>query len=158
MMRTFSALLVALAMLLVVAPGCKKSDSAEGGASGSSGSSAAAATGGIVGSWNLDTDAMLAAMPEEERAMAGAFMGMMQMTMTFGADNTVAMRISMMGQEETESGTYETVSTEGTTTVIRMTSADGQVANLSIDASTAGQLRITDLDEPEEVLIFSRAE
>ena len=112
-------------------------------------------TGTIIGSWNLDTQAMIAALPEAEREMAGAFMGMMQMNMTFGADNTVNMRVSMMGQEETESGTWESVSRDGDTHVIRITSSDGEVATLTIRASEPGVLRVVDQDDPtgEELVL-----
>ena len=61
----------------------------------------------LVGTWVLDTSAMTEGMTEEEAALVMAFMGSMEITYTFNADGTLKADVSMMGEEESSTGTYK---------------------------------------------------
>lgn len=61
----------------------------------------------LHGVWFLDADATVAQMPEDQQAMAGAFIQMMKIGMVFNDDDTMEMHVSMMGQKDFQEGGYE---------------------------------------------------
>ena len=87
----------------------------------------------IVGTWKVDTAALeaeIAAMPEEEQAMAQMAMGMMgDMTVEFTSDNKV--KLSIMGTEQ--EGTY---SVSGSTLTVTMPDQEAQSGEFSVSGNT----------------------
>ena len=63
----------------------------------------------IVGVWKMDIDAILqmAGMSAEEYEQVKALVGAMEGTMEFKADGKMVMTMTMMGQSETQEGTYK---------------------------------------------------
>ncbi|MCA9564037.1 MAG: hypothetical protein KC561_11145 [Myxococcales bacterium] len=113
----------------------------------------------VVGSWAVDVGAMMeaemAGATPEEQQMAQAMIGSMSMVITFGADNTANMVMSMMGETETESGTYQVLSSEGSTVTLSMTSSDGTVEQIVMTFNTADSVSATSEDM---TLILNRTE
>lgn len=98
---------------------------------GAAAAAAAPAADGAVtaaslnGTWNANFQKTLEnqEMTEEERNMAMAFIAMMQMSMTFAEGGAMTMNATMMGQTESQTGTFEVLSVEGNTITIRATKA-----------------------------------
>lgn len=61
----------------------------------------------LLGAWIIDNDATVAQMPEDQQQMAGAFIKMMKIGLIFNDDETVLMRVSMMGQNDEQEATYK---------------------------------------------------
>ena len=82
----------------------------------------------LLGTWDVDVAAMMAAegAGPDELAMAEA----MSMQITLTADGTMAMSMSMMGETETEQGTWVFVGTEGPYATITATSPDGETSEV----------------------------
>lgn len=108
----------------------------------------------LVGTWNADFARMLADDPtlaDEERAMMQSIMGQMSMSMTFGADGALRLEANMMGETESEVGTYQVTRVDGRVLIVSATSAgsdapelmyitfpdDGESMRLSPDATQA---------------------
>jgi len=87
-----------------------------------------------VGTWDVDFAATMAQQPmsEEERAMAMQIMGDASMQMVFGADNSASMTANMMGQVESETGTWTLVGVDASTVTVTLTSVDGNTANIAL--------------------------
>jgi hypothetical protein len=117
------------------------------------GEGAAASAAMLLGSWVMDGQATVAAMPEAEREMAGAFIGMMNITMTFNPDNTAVMSMSMMGESETQEGRYEVLGAEGSTLNIRMTSEGEPPEEMTLNFPSNDVMQISD---GEMALVFNR--
>lgn len=101
-------LLLLLTMVLLVVAGpiaCKK-----GGGLGAQ----QAHQKQIIGHWIIDADETLALLPAEERDMAAMFINMMRMGMVFGEDGTLEMKVSVMGQEETQRSNYSVLAATAT--------------------------------------------
>lgn len=104
------------------------------------GTGAAAAPAGAISAatlhdtWSADFQAMLASqqMAEEERALAMALMGSMQMTFTFSPTGTLTIATTAMGEAKEEQGTYSVTSVEGNVINATMTGPDGQTESMII--------------------------
>lgn len=107
MKRQILVLLTLLALVFAGPVACKKAE--------------VKAKDRLVGAWLIDADATLAELPEEEQAMAGMFIKMMQIGMEFTKDGALTMRVSMMGQKDEQTGTFEVVKVEGDTVTLRVT-------------------------------------
>jgi hypothetical protein len=86
----------------------------------------------LVGTWNADFARSMAenhAMSEEERAMAMAFVGMIQMSVTFADGGTMTITLDATG--ESEIGTYVVSNVSGNSITISATPP-------SDEAGTAG--------------------
>ena len=122
----------------------------------------AASVGALHGTWNADFQAMLASqeMTEEERAMATAFLAGAQMALTFNADGSLAMNGTMMGQEQSESGTWAEVGAEGSTlTISTTTQAEGEEAETeTMTVTFASATSITIADPEGEAIPFNKAQ
>lgn len=122
----------------------------------------AAAAGALHGTWNADFQAMLASqeMTEEERAMATAFLAGAQMDLTFNADGSLTMAGVMMGQEQTESGTWSEVGAEGSVlTISTTTAAEGAEAETeTMTVTFASATSITIADPEGEAIPFNKAQ
>ncbi len=122
----------------------------------------AATAGALHGTWNADFQAMLAAqeMTEEERSMATAFLEGAQMDLTFNADGSLAMAGVMMGQEQTESGTWTEVGTEGSVLTISTTQqaegAEPETETMTVTFASATSISISDPDG--ESIPFNKAQ
>lgn len=123
----------------------------------------AASAEALHGTWNADFQALLASqeMSEEERALATAMLGSASMAITFNADGTMSMAGSMMGQEQSESGTFTVVSTEGNKLTLSGTTAGGegeepetQTFTLTFASATA----MTMADDTGEAIPFNKAQ
>ena len=122
----------------------------------------AANAGALHGTWNADFQAMLASqeMTEEERAMATTFLAGAQMALTFNADGSLAMGGVMMGQEQTESGTWSEVGAEANVLTISTTSAsegaEAETETMTVTFASATSIMIAD---PEgEAIPFNKAQ
>lgn len=61
----------------------------------------------ILGLWNMDMNSMLGILGDEEEAEAmKPFLSMMKCTMEFTADGKCILKMSFMGQEDIQEGTY----------------------------------------------------
>ncbi len=120
----------------------------------------AATADALVGSWDADFQAMLAAqeMTDEERAMAQAFFGSAQMTLTFAADGSLTSAANMMGQEQTEAGTYSVATNEGNTlsvsTTVTKEGSEPEVETVTVTFASADSITIS--DEGGEAIPFNR--
>lgn len=111
--------------------GAETAAAAEGTGTEAAAAAAAPAADGAVtaaslnGTWNANFQKTLEnqEMTEEERNMAMAFIAMMQMSMTFADGGAMTMNATMMGQTETQAGSFEVLSVEGNTITIRATKA-----------------------------------
>lgn len=70
---------------------------------------AAVSQADIVGVWNMDMNAILNMMGEDEETIEAMkpFLSMMKCTMEFTAEGTYAMKMSFLGEEENMEGNYE---------------------------------------------------
>ena len=70
---------------------------------------AAVSQADIVGVWNMDMNAILNMMGEDEETIETMkpFLSMMKCTMEFTAEGTYAMKMSFLGEEENMEGNYE---------------------------------------------------
>jgi hypothetical protein len=110
----------------------------------------------LIGKWKLDAEKTLEQMPEEEREMAGAFIGMMNIELEFTSD-TATMSMSMMGETETESGSYEVLSSSGDTLTIRLTDADDpeDTTELTITFDGNNTVRVSEAGD-EMTMVLTR--
>ena len=114
----------------------------------------------IHGTWAADFQAMLASqeMSEEERALATAMLGSAQMDLTFAADGTMTMAGSMMGQQQTESGTWSMISANGNSLQVAATTQkegeEPETQNFTVTFNNANS--ITMADEGGEAIPFNR--
>jgi hypothetical protein len=116
----------------------------------------------LHGTWNVDFMRSLqsAEMSEEERAMAMALMGSMQMAITFDAAGAMTMNATMMGENRTEAGSYRVV-TVGTNTLTVETTTPGAEGEepkveqglITFDSPTAARIQPGD----EQPLFITRA-
>lgn len=81
----------------------------------------------LQGAWIIDHDATIAQLPEDQQQMAGAFMKMMKIGIIFKEDDTLLMRVSMMGQKDEQEGTYKILETTENTITLEL--ARGEVVN-----------------------------
>jgi uncharacterized lipoprotein NlpE involved in copper resistance len=122
----------------------------------------AASVAALHGTWSADFQAMLAGqeMTEEERSMATAFLEGAQMDLIFNADGSLAMAGVMMGQEQTESGTWTEVGTEGSVLTISTTQqsegAEPETETMIITFASATSISISDPDG--ESIPFNKAQ
>ena len=83
----------------------------------------------LTGTWKMDPEGLLALlgdMEDEEAAISGALMAMMEVTMVFGADGTSEITMVAMDETETQKGTY---TADGTTLTI--TAEDGTITTFA---------------------------
>lgn len=87
--------------------------------------------------WSADFAAMLAQqqMAEEERALAMALMGSMQMTFTFSPSGSLTIATTAMGEAKEETGSYTVTSVEGNVINATMTGPDGQTESMILTFS-----------------------
>lgn len=109
----------------------------------------------LVGSWNADFEAMIAAqqVSEEERAMMAQMMAGASMVMTFAADGTASYSATMMGQTQTDSGTYTVTAAAGQTLTVAITESSGEVEEAVLTFTDANTMSITD---EGETMVFHR--
>jgi uncharacterized lipoprotein NlpE involved in copper resistance len=111
----------------------------------------------LVGTWAADLVAMMAGemegMEESERAMVEAMMEGASMTITFNADHTMAMEMSMMGETESEAGTWSLVSATGNTLVVQTTSPEGEVDTVTMVFNDENSVAAT---VDEETMLLNR--
>jgi len=118
----------------------------------------------LHGQWNADFQRMLEGeeMTDEERQMAQALFGSAEISFTFGADGSLTMNANMMGQQETESGSWEVQSTEGNVLTISATKdpAEGEEAETEVMVVTFESMNTVAMTEEGggETLYFNRAE
>ena len=118
----------------------------------------------LHGQWNADFQRMLEGeeMTEEERQMAQALFGSAEISFTFGTDGSLTMNANMMGQQETETGSWEVVSTEGNVITISATKdpAEGEEAETETMVVTFESMTTVSMTEEGggETLYFNRAE
>lgn len=112
----------------------------------------------LVGMWDADFDALLAAedMSEEDRALATAMLRSARMQVAFDADGTMRMRGEMMGQEQSESGTWESIRASGAELVISGTTDDGETQSFTVVFETNDTMTVS--DESGEPIPFVRTE
>lgn len=144
-------------------PAAEEAAAAPAAEAAAAGGDFAASAEALHGTWNADFQALLASqeMSEEERAMATAMLGSASMAITFNADGTMTMAGSMMGQEQSESGTFTVVSTEGNKLTLSGTTAGGegeepetQTFTLTFASATA----MTMADDSGEAIPFNKAQ
>lgn len=153
---------------------------AEGGEAAAAGGEAAPAAGTpapagdgtvtattIHGTWNADFARALnenTEMGEEERAMAMAFMGMMQMSLTFAEGGTMTMSMNAMGQQESEEGTYTVSNVAGNAITITATKpaeegGEPESQNMVLTfVDGTNTFRMAPEGESEEAIYFNRAQ
>lgn len=121
-----------------------------------------ASAAALQGTWGADFQAMLAGqeMTEEERAMATAFLAGATMNLTFNADGTLAMNGVMMGQEQSETGTWSEVGAAGNVlTVSTTTTSEGAEAETeTMTVTFASATSITIADPEGEAIPFNKAQ
>lgn len=78
----------------------------------------------LHGTWEIDFEPMLASLPANEQEMARQMMGSMEMTLTITPEGGFTMNASMMGETQTETGTYEVVSTALDIVTVNMTTTE----------------------------------
>lgn len=106
MKRSILVLLSLLALVFAGPVACKKKANAEAR---------------LHGAWIIDADATINQLPEDQQAMAGAFIRMMKIGMVFNEEGKLEMSVSMMGEQETQTGTYKVISVEGDVFTVEMT-------------------------------------
>ena len=74
----------------------------------------------LLGAWVIDNDATVAQMPEDQQQMAGAFIKMMKIGLIFNDDETLLMRVSMMGQKDEQEATYKILDADEDTLTIEL--------------------------------------
>lgn len=96
--------------------------------------------------------------------MAMAFIAMMQMSMTFAPSGAMTMSATMMGQSETQQGSYEVLRVAGQTLTIRATkqAEDGtgqpEVETIRITFETQDSITMREGEGTDgETLYFDRA-
>ncbi len=108
----------------------------------------------IVGTWELDFDAMMSQLSEEERALMETF-GMTadsySGSYTFNADGTGHASISMMGQTESADFTYKT---EGDKLTIIAT-YEGETSTTTGNYKIEGS-KLTMTSDAGESMVFNR--
>lgn len=106
----------------------------------------------VVGTWgvdNVDFSSMLEGLSEDERGMYEAFLPMMEeamksMEMTFAKDGKFTMKAAMMGEEQSEEGTW---SLSDDAKVLTTVAADGQENIFNIQELSAKKMVVSsDLD------------
>ena len=110
----------------------------------------AVSTKNIVGTWcieEVDMSALLSGIPEEERAMAEAFLPMMEeamksMEMTFEKAGKFTMKASIMGQDQKELGTWS-LSDDGKVLTTKTKVGAGNKMNI---ASLSGNKMVVNSD------------
>lgn len=112
----------------------------------------------LHGTWDADMQATLAGMPEEERALAAMLLGSAQMNLTFGADGTMNMSMTMMGEEQSQAGTFSVTSTEGN--VVNLTTTTEEEGEQKTETMTAtftdaNTLELRSADDPQ-AFVFKR--
>lgn len=108
MKRSILVLLSLLALVLAGPVACKKK---------------AKADERLNGAWIIDADATIAQLPEDQQAVAGAFIRLMKIGMIFDGEGKLEMSVSMMGEQETQDGTYKIISIEDDVFTVEMTRA-----------------------------------
>lgn len=145
MIARSSTLALALALLLVHAPAFAQTVGAEA----------------LYGSWDADFQSMLQAqdMSEEERALASAMLGSAQMRLTFDPDGTMLMTGQMMGQQQSERGTWQFVSArDSTLTIAATTTKVGEAPETQVFRVTFHSPdRVEMNDEGGDAIPFNRA-
>ena len=124
------SLLVFLTMVLFALAGpigCKKSAA----------KLAEEAKGNLVGSWLLDSEATLAGMSDEERQAAEFFVNMMRLGMVFGEDDTLEMRVAVMGQSESQVGSFRVVSADAEHVRLEVTRSEEGVETPEVSTMVA---------------------
>lgn len=102
-------------------------------------------------------------MTEEERDAAMAYIAMMQMSLTFGANGSILLSSMTMGESATETGWYEVLSVVGNTITIRATktttgSETPEVETLVVTFENHDQMIMTEGTAAEsEEIYFDRA-
>lgn len=81
----------------------------------------------LQGAWIIDHDATIAQLPEDQQQMAGAFMKMMKIGIVFNEDETLLMRVSMMGQKDEQEGSYKILEVDENTITLEL--SRGEVVN-----------------------------
>ena len=112
----------------------------------------------LMGTWDADMQATLAGLPENERQMAMVVLGSAQMQLTFSADGTMNMSMTMMGEEKSEGGTFSVVSTEANVvTLSTTTETEGEATTETMTAtfSDANTVALRSADDPQ-AFIFKR--
>lgn len=111
----------------------------------------------LHGTWAADFQSLLSGgdMSAEERAMMQAMLANATMEFTFTADGTLALDGTVMGQTQSESGTWAFVSAEGNTVNLSMTMATAEGAEpetktMKAVFSSANHMVLSD-DAGEEV-------
>lgn len=114
----------------------------------------------LIGSWSADFRAMLAAEPldDEERALAEAMLGNASMVLRFDADGSVNMNGSMMGQTQTETGTWSAVGATGhvLTIVVTTQAPGGTPESERMVVTFNGPERLWMADDSGESIPFNR--
>ena len=121
----------------------------------------------LVGTWNADFERSMAenhAMSEEERAMAMAFVGMMQMSVTFADGGTMTMTLDAMGESESEIGTYVVSNVSGNSISISATSQSDEAGNAGVTETMvlifegANVFKMAPDGSQDEAIYFNRAQ
>ncbi len=118
----------------------------------------AAANDSIHGTWDADMQATLAGMPEEERALAAMLLGSAQMNLTFGADGTMNMSMTMMGEEQSQAGTFSVSGTEGNVVTLTTTTeeeGETETENMTATFTDANTMELRSADDPQ-AFVFKR--
>lgn len=115
----------------------------------------------LYGNWNVDFMRCLqsAEMGEEERAMAMALMGSMQMAITFDSAGNMTMNATMMGEHRTEAGSYRIIAVGTNSLTVETTTpgAEGEEAKveqgtITFDSPTEARIQPGD----EQPLFMTR--
>lgn len=110
----------------------------------------------MVGSWRADFVAMLdrQKMSEEERSMANAMLGSAEMVVLFESDGTASMQGEIMGQEQSESGTWTLVEASGDTLFLQIAMEGDDPETFTITFHSTDALEMSDDDR--EAIPFVR--
>lgn len=148
MQRSSIAFSLFVALFFVFATGCSKSPEQR-----------------LTGTWAIDVEATVDAKAatlegeeleefEAEREEAAEQLGSFAMTMTFNADNTAEMSMTIMEETNTESGTWEIISADGDEMVVAITEeGDEEADEQTLTFSGNNQFTIEMMND---VVVFTR--
>ena len=114
----------------------------------------------LVGAWDADFDAMLAANTgsEEELALATAMLGDASLRITFGSEGSFGLTGQVMGESQSESGTWAVASATGNTLTLTTTTTSSGFAETEQIRVTFRDLNTMSMaDESGEAIPFRRA-
>ena len=115
-----------------------------------------ASEGLLVGSWKADLAATAAKSGKALDPQAIAMLGQMDMRASFTKDHALTLTMSMMGKNESKSGTWRIVSTTGSSMVLETTSPEQKVEQVTVVFSGTKATPSMTLSQGKENIIFNK--